>query len=305
METKDLYLIGYAAGMGAKDTGCAAGPKVLSQSRYLTDLHKQGINIYWQASVGLENFIYQSLVENSKVDCAKDKLISVHQCDLRLAQEVRKVAGQQKFFVVIGGDHSCAIGTWTGAYHALKPKQNLGLIWIDAHMDAHTFQTTPTGNIHGMSIASLLGFGSPMLSHLLSDRAILRPEHLCLIGIRSYEEAEAALLRHKKVKIFFMDEVRRRGMDTIIREAIDIVSHGTERYGVSIDIDSLDPTEAPATGYYLPHGLSAQELFTAVDVVSRDPKLIGAEIVEFDPGKDQNNKTEALIAHVLYLLAQK
>jgi len=206
-----LYLIGYGSGIAAAREGCAEGPSALQHSPYLATLTDQGIHLQW------EGLLIPPEGNYSKLD-------KVAQLTQSLSQQVYQLALNEKFFTVLGGDHSCAIGTWSGAFAALEKKGPLGLIWIDAHMDAHTPETTPSGNIHGMPIACLLGYGDEKLTH---NQPKIDPEHLCLIGVRSFEPGEAALLERLKVRVIMMDEVKERGLNAVMREAIHIASDKT------------------------------------------------------------------------------
>jgi arginase len=207
-----------------------------------------------------------------------------------------------KFFMVIGGDHSSAIGTWSGAFQAIKQRGSLGLIWIDAHMDSHQPKTSHTGNIHGMPLACLLGYGEQEFTQLLSHHHKLDSRYLCLIGVRSFESEEAEFLKQLNVKIYYMDEVKQRGLSVIMQEAIKIVSEQTAGFGVSIDIDSMDPKEAPGTGVIEPDGLSAKELGKALHLLTNNPKLIGIELAEFDPTRDKQQLTEKVILELMRAL---
>jgi len=181
----------------------------------------------------------------------------------------------------------------------MQQEGSLGFIWIDAHMDSHTPQTTLTGNIHGMPLACLLGFGEQGLINLATPTPKFNPKHICLVGIRSFEPEEEALLKRLNVRIIYMAEVRQRGLADVMAEAIKIATTGTVGYGLSIDIDSIDPADAPGTDVVEPGGLAGEELCQAVQVFAHDKRLIGAEIAEFDPHRDKDQKTEKLIARLV------
>jgi hypothetical protein len=162
---------------------------------------------------------------------------------------------------------------------------------------SHTPETTESGNIHGMPLAALMGYGDSRLTQLLFSAPKLLPESVILIGIRSFEKAEAALLKRLNVRIFDMYEIQTRGLTAVITEAVEIVSKNTVGYGISIDIDSIDPEEAPGTGAKELNGIASQDLCTALQklLLSPDKRFIGAEIAEFDPNQDKNKKTEKII----------
>jgi arginase len=282
-----IHIIGSASGVAAGDAGCADGPETLKNSPLIkAAFHQAGINVVWDA-----------LLRPAESQAHAMEVVTQH-C-LNLATAVAKVARDQKLFVVFGGDHSGAVGTWSGAYNAVQAKGDLGLIWIDAHMDSHTPESSHTGNIHGMPVACLLGEGTSPLTRILSDNPKIKPEHLCLIGVRSYEPEEAALLKKLKVRVYMIEEVERRGLTEIIKEAHKIVTQGTVAFGLTIDIDSLDPLEAPGTGVKEPGGLSSSELCNALTSIAKDKQLIGVEIVEFDPHQDRDQLTEKIIARLI------
>jgi arginase len=202
-------------------------------------------------------------------------------------------------FVVIGGDHSCAIGTWSGVADALRPSGPLGLIWIDAHMDMHVPQTTHSGAINGMPVASLLGYGPRELTSIAETGPALRAQSLCLIGARSFEAEEVEFARRHGVRVIGMDEVHRRGIEAVWAEARTIAANGTAAFGVSLDLDVFDPTDAPAVGTPEPGGLSASAFLQVWSKLIRDPKRIGLEIVEYNPLRDHGGRTLRLMTDLI------
>lgn len=215
----------------------------------------------------------------------------------RLALRVPDIVTRGALPVVLGGDHSCAVGTWKGLARALAPRSP-GLIWIDAHMDAHTSQTTPSGMLHGMPLACLLGHGEPALSGI-ADGVRLDPKKVCLIGVRSFEHGEATLLRRLGVRVFSMPEIRKRGLDAVMREAFAVATAGAAGFGVTLDLDALDPRDAPGVGSPVAGGIRAHELLTALEPLARNAAPAAVEIVEYNPHLDQIGKTGALVPELL------
>jgi len=283
--SKSIALIGYASGIAAGDPGCGDGPMVLQHSNLAVELGYEGLMTYWEE-------ILQPIPELTKLATIADICNRLAQCTARLAQE-------KKLFTVFGGDHSSAIGTWSGLASAYRNQGSIGLVWIDAHLDSHTPETTPSGNIHGMPVAALLGYGAPELTHIMDVQPKIKPENLSLIGIRSFEIEEAELLKRLNVRIYNMDEVQQRGIEVILQEAIVRAKLGTAGYGLSIDIDSIDPNDAPGTGVPEPNGIHAQNLKKALRQLQHDEKLLGVEIAEFDPHHDHNHKTQKIIKELL------
>ncbi len=278
----------YANGNAANNPGCGKGPLTLRASPFIESLH---LPLKWQPEISTD--------DQSRGLAAIDTVCELNQ---QLAKIVFNSVQSQQKFLTLGGDHSCAIGTWSGAASALGADESLGLIWLDAHMDSHTFETTPSNNIHGMPLAALLGYGEPAITQIQMDKPKLNPEHLVLIGIRSYEPGEAELLKKLNVKIYFIEEIIERGLQPIIEEAIAIVTAHTKGFGISVDLDGFDPKQAPAVGAPAENGLSPAEFLTHLPIIAQNPDFIGAEIAEFNPSLDVNHKTEKLVADIIQQL---
>jgi len=226
-------------------------------------------------------------------------------CLHTLAERVAGLTYAQQRFLVIGGDHSCAIGTWSGAAAGLAGQGPLGLLWIDAHMDSHTPETSPSGALHGMPLACLLGHGEDAYTQLLHPGTKLRPQDICLLGVRSYEPAEARLLQQLGVRVLFMEDIHTRGLVPCMREAHRIVSRDTAGFGISIDLDAIDPHDAPGVGSPVKDGIPARDLRQALQWIAADADLIGLEIAELNPLLDSGDKTlQAAIEMSAACLAQ-
>ena len=274
---RHIMVIGAASGAGAPDHATAEGPDALRHWRVFHDTPLQ--HVEWDAILR---------VPRQERDTP---LHAVAALDTRLAAEVERVLLSGHFPLVVGGDHSCAIGTWSGVHRVLAATGPLGLIWIDAHMDSHTFATTPSGQLHGMPLAVLLGHGEKALTSIDGPGPKLKPAHVCLIGVRSFEAGEAALLKRLGVRVFAMDEVRTRGLANVFGEALKIVRNGTAGFGVSIDLDALDPGEEPGVGTPVPGGLARAELADALSQLRDDPAFVALEIVEYNPRRDRGHAT--------------
>ncbi|MBI1285074.1 MAG: arginase [Thiobacillus sp.] len=277
--SRAIVVIGAASGAGAPDPSCGEGPVALRRSRAF---HGSPLrHVEWDAILRVPRAQRDTPLHAVATLCA------------RLADEVSGALRAGHFPLVVGGDHSCAIGTWSGVHHALAGKGPLGLIWIDAHMDSHTFATTPSGQIHGMPLACLLGHGDALLTSIEGPQAKLRPEHVCLIGVRSFEVGEAELLHRLGVRVFDMGEIRRRGLAEVFDEALAIVRRGTAGFGVSVDLDALDPGEEPGVGTPVPGGLRRDALADALSHLRGDPAFVAMEIVEYNPRRDRRHATAA------------
>ena len=243
-------------------------------------LRAAGIDATWRATV------------RPSVAAARDPLAAVAHVGRELARYAGAAVARGHMPLVLGGDHSCAIGTWKGIAQAVPGP--LGLIWIDAHMDAHTPETTESGRLHGMPLACVLGYGEASLTSIAGG-ACVAPQHLCLVGIRSFEKGEAELLRRLGVRVYAMREVNERGLDVVLHEARALVATGTAGYGISIDLDAIDPVEAPGVGSPVRGGLKAAELVQALAQLAGDAALRGLEIVEYNPHLDRGAQTIALV----------
>jgi arginase len=287
---KYINLIGYATGNGAENHGCGAAPEFLKQSDSLN-----AVNINYPVQ-------WQTILHPEDNDIEKSHIPTITWLSQQLAKNVKQSILAEQFFITIGGDHSSGIGTWSGAADAYSTQGDIGLIWFDAHLDAHTYETTPSGNIHGMPVACLLGYGHKDLTSIMSATPKLKPENLVYIGARSYEDGEHELLKKLNIKIYYMEQVKQFGIKTIFQEAISIVKKNTIAYGLSLDLDGIDPQDAPGVGCPADDGISAQSLLEALDLFAHDNKLIGAEVVEFNPALDREQKTEKLTVDILQKL---
>ncbi|MFZ0218730.1 MAG: arginase [Candidatus Aquirickettsiella sp.] len=287
--TTSLSLIAYASGIAANNVACAEGPLQLQHHALEQQLSEQHLRSHWQAVLVSDN-------ANKK-----DKLSRVVELNTELAAITFDLIQQNKRFAVLGGDHSCAIGTWSGVAAALAQQQNaeLGLIWIDAHMDSHTFETTVTGNIHGMPLAALLGYGDTSLTHISIPRSKIDPKRLVLIGTRSFEAAEERLLQRLGVRIYNMEALEKRGLDTVLAEAIAYVKENSLGFGVSLDLDAIDPFDAPGVSVPEVGGISGENLCHVLKQLCHESSLLGVEVVEYNPYHDKNRKTERLIKEIL------
>lgn len=286
--TTSLSLIGYASGVAANDPGCAEGPLQLQNHALEQQLTEQHLLSHWQAM----------LVPRS--GSKNDRLQRVVELNTELAGITFDLVQQNKPFALLGGDHSCAIGTWSGVATALARQDGeLGLIWIDAHMDSHTFETTATGNIHGMPLAALLGYGDVSLTHILMPRFKIDPQRLVLIGIRSFEAEEEKLLQRLGVRIYNMEAIVKHGLDAVFSEAIAYVKENSLKFGVSLDLDAIDPFDAPGVGVPEADGISGENLCQVLVQLRQEASLIGVEVVEYNPYHDKADKTQKLIKEIL------
>lgn len=284
---KPIEFLGIVSGLGAPDARCADGSEAIRATDLLDALRKKGREARWLDSLSPLPAI--------------SPLPGIAEICSRLAAQICEIVSAGRLPVVLGGDHSCAIGTWSGVASAARARGGAlpGLVWIDAHMDSHTPETSPSGRIHGMPLAALLGWGAPELVGMAGFSPKLLPENLALVGVRSYERAEADLLERAGVRVFFMEEVRRRGMRAVMDDALSIASSSASGYGISIDLDAFSPRESPGVGSPAPDGLHHLELDQLLKGVAEDPRLLAIELAEFNPHRDVHGRTLALVQQLL------
>lgn len=213
----------------------------------------------------------------------------------KLAVEVQQILAAGEFPVILGGDHSIAIGSIAGVASACRARnESLGLIWFDAHADMNTPETSPSGNIHGMPLAALLGYGAPELTNVAGFSPKLEPQFIAHVGARDVDPGERELIKKLGVRCFTMREIDERGMSAVTHEAIDIVSRATGGYAVTFDIDVLDPGDAPGSGTLVRGGLTYRESHLAMELIAEAGGMRSLEVVEINTALDVNNKTAEL-----------
>lgn len=290
----DFAIIGGATGWGAQVRETEKGPEVLQHSDILKELPQ---NVFWKEIIHPQHTAQEIQISPSKLT-----LPYIEDVDSQLSNSTEEALKTGHFPVVIGGDHSIACGTWAAVTHHYDAQGEFGLLWIDAHMDAHTPETTPSYAYHGMPVAVLLGQGEKTLIDIAFPGSSLNPKHVVLIGVRSFEEGEAEFLKKSGVRIYFMDEIHTRGFETVLKEALSIVKNGTKGFGVSFDLDAFDPTIAPGVGTPEPNGLTKDEVLSSLSLIQDDPAFKALEIVEYNPERDKNQKTLLLIKDLLMSL---
>jgi arginase len=261
--------IGLASGLGGRHPGAGEGPPLIQKT----------LPFYVE---------WKEMIFPDKEIGHKDEHISL--LNTELAEKTYTATKNYPFTVVIGGDHSCGIGTWSGIATA---QGEIGLLWLDAHMDCHRQETSETGNIHGMPLASLLGYGSSKFTEILHKSSKIKPENLFLIGVRSYEPPEKELLESLNVRIYYIEEVKARGLQTIFEEILIYLTAKKIKYGISLDIDFFDPSCMSATGTPEENGLLLDDFLRSYSIFDRYPP-IAFEFVEFNPPCDQGESLKGI-----------
>ncbi len=283
---KPVGLVGAASAIGAQDKGCRLGPDSLSAADLAGTLRTRGVPALWHA-----------IVRRPGSEPTANTVAHLRDFCEDLASAVQTVLGRGLLAGVVGGDHCSAIATWSAVRRSRSGP--LGLVWIDAHMDSHTPETSRSGALHGMPLAVLLGLGAPELIGIDPAGPKLLPQHACALGVRSFEPAESALLERLGVRVISMQEIRRRGLAVCLEEAIAIARSGTAVTGLSLDLDALDPVDAPGVGTPVEGGIRARELLPALGMLGEYLDPVAIEITELNPLRDQDGKTANLVAEIL------
>ena len=211
------------------------------------------------------------------------------------AELVLKTLESGKVPLVLGGDHSVAAGTVAGVSEFYRRQsQKIGLIWIDAHTDINTPETSPSGNVHGMPLAAIMGLGPPELANILNFSPKVSPENCVLVGVRDIDAVEKENVRRAGIDVFTMRDIDERGMRTVMEEALRIAGRGTAGYHVSLDMDWVDPEDAPGVGTPVRGGATYREAHLAMEIIADHGRMVSFEIVEVNPVIDEHNRTADL-----------
>lgn len=287
---KAVTILGVPLGYGASMAGVDIGPAALRVARLNQRIARLGYSVRDLGDLRLER--PQTLPEDTeKLKFAREISIACEQ----LADEVEAILGAGEFPIILGGDHSIAMGSFAGAAaYYRRREQSLGLIWFDAHADMNTAETTPSGNIHGMPLAALLGFGAPELTRVGGFSPKIDPSMCAHVGARDIDPGERELIKKLGIRFFTMREIDERGMSACMDEAIAIASKGTAGYAVTFDVDALDPGDAPGSGTLVRGGLTYREAHLGMEKIAENGGMRLLEIVEINTALDVNNKTAEL-----------
>lgn len=295
-----IDIIGVPVDFGANERGVDMGPGAIRYSGLGKALNEMGLSYRDLGNIPVP--ILQSTYEDTSI---KMKYINeINLVNESLSKAVYKSLIEGNVPLVLGGDHSIAIGTVLGSQRALK---NIGVIWMDAHGDFNNETTTLSGNVHGMSLAAAAGLGSQAITSFKTDDTnFVNPEKIVIIGARSIDREEAALIRKSGVHIFTMEDIDLYGIREIMKKAIEIAEENTEGFHLSFDIDVISPTEAPGVGTPVKGGLTYREAHTAVEMLAGRDKLKSLEFVELNPIRDNANMTgELAVSLICSVLGKK
>ncbi|MCA1644593.1 MAG: arginase [Chloroflexi bacterium] len=289
--SREIGIIGVPMDLGAGRRGVDMGPFAIRYAGLEHDLQAMGLRVTDYQNIAVPG------PESADVGHARAKYADlIEDACIELRQRVADMARAGRFPLVLGGDHSVAIGTVAGLLDAWG---DVGVLWIDAHGDINTPETTPSGNVHGMPVAALLGLGEAGLGARLGwDKRRIRPERLVLFGTRTLDPGERRIIQELGIRMFTMSQIDQMGVTAAVRAAIDVLK-GPGGIHVSLDMDAVDPLEAPGVGTPWPGGLTFREAHLAMELLADTGQVSSMEVVEVNPIHDHENRTAKLAADLI------
>jgi len=292
---RKLRIIGVPLDLGQDRRGVDMGPSAVRVAGIRPRLEKLGYEVKDAGNMDA------ALAEQKAVGDPHAKYLKeiARSCQ-KQAEWVKKTLEEGASPLVLGGDHSIAIGTVSGvsAYYR-EQKKSVGLIWLDAHGDFNTPETTPSGNIHGMPLACLLGSGPKELTDIFGFSPKLAAVNTVLVGVHDLDDEEKRRLREAGVKVFTMRDIDERGMRSVVEEAIAVACNGTEGFCTSLDMDFIDATHAPGVGTPVRGGATYREAHLALEIISDSGSMLSLEVVEVNPVLDEHNRTAELAVELI------
>jgi arginase len=291
---RNVEIIGIPVDLGAGRRGVDMGPSAIRIADLESRLESLGHKVVDFGDIDVV------IPETQKVGQGKLKYKApiMAACD-ELRKQVERSLGEGRLPLVLGGDHSIAIGSVAGtSNHFARAGENVGLIWFDAHGDANTPETTPSGNIHGMSLAVSIGLGDTDLVNLGGRGAKVLPSNTVLIGCRDLDSGERQMLKKSGVTVYTMRDVDERGMKSVVDEAISLAGDNTAGIHLSFDLDVVDPEDAPGTGTPVWGGITYREAHLAMEMLCDRAQIVAIDLVEVNPVIDSQNMTGILAAEL-------
>lgn len=287
MTPRKIRITNVHLDLGAGRRGTDMGSSAMHVAGVVPALEKLGHRIVSVRSVG------QVSMETAEIGDPRARYLGIiGEVCRNLADEVQDTLGRGEFPLLLGGDHSQAIGSIAGAVRHFRDQgKELGVFWCDAHTDMNTPETTLSGNIHGMPLAALLGMGPPELIGICGQPPALRPEHVVIFGVRDVDNREAELVRKSGVRVFTMSEIDARGAGNCLDEAMTILERADAGIHLSYDLDGSDPAVAPGVGTPVPGGLNFRESHLVCELIAKSGRLTSMEVVELNPILDIENRT--------------
>jgi arginase len=295
MRYSQIAIIGAPMDLGAGRRGVDMGPSALRIAGLNEKLTGMGYEVQDLGNVAVEQ------PESAPAGPPNARYLhQIAQTCARLADMVYHSVEQGKMPLVLGGDHSIAVGTVAGvSRYQRKHGRKLGLIWVDAHADMNTPKSSPSGNVHGMPLACIIGYGPPELSGLAGHVPMVEAANVAVVGLRSVDPTEKSNVRNAGVHAFTMRDIDERGLRAVMQDAVACASEGTAGIHLSFDMDVVDPTEAPGVGTPVNGGITYREAHLAMELICDSGRLISAEVVEVNPVLDVANRTAVLGAELV------
>ena len=285
MTQKVVHIINVPLDLGASRRGTDGGPSAFRIAGLKRAIQSLGYEVADEIDISVPT-LESRTPEDAKARF-KSEILGV--C-LELAERTRETLADGAMPLIIGGDHSIAMGSVSGMSAYFRGRQEkLGLLWFDAHGDMNLPESSPSGNIHGMPLAHLLGYGDKDLSSILGSHPAVAPENVALIGIRDIDRVERKFIHDSGVAAFTMHDIDRLGMSEVARQALEVVNDGTAGFHVSFDLDGCDPTVIPGTGTKVPGGVDFREAHFLLEECASDGRMLSLEMVELNPFLDQAN----------------
>ena len=286
----EISLTNVHLDLGAGKRGTDMGPSAIQLAGLVPKIESLGHQVESIQSLGVQHF--DAL---DPVDAGARFINEISETCRQIAARTEAAVDSGRVPLVIGGDHSQAIGTIAGMARALRKRdEKLGVLWVDAHTDMNTPGSSPSGNIHGMPLAALLGRGRDQLVSIAGETPALEPENVVIMGARDVDATEVPLVKELGVRVYTMHEIDSRGASVCIKEAIEHIQKNTAGIHLSFDLDGVDPAHAPGVGTPVPGGLSLRESHLLCESVASTGKLLGMEMVELNPILDNQNVTGEL-----------
>lgn len=285
-----IRILGVPMDLGQSRRGVDMGPSAVRVAGLQARLKQLG---YQVEDIG--NISVKQPEEQHYGDKRAKYLNEIAETCQGLAEAVEKTLGEETMPVILGGDHSIAAGSVAGVSSFFrKQSKRIGLIWLDAHGDVNIPETSPSGNVHGMPLASVMGYGASELTGLSGFKPKVEPQNIAMVGIRNLDAKERQLVKKSGVHVFTMRDIDERGMRDVMSEALRFASDDTNGVAVSLDMDFLDPSEAPGVGTPVRGGVTYREAHLALEMIADSRALVSFELVEINPVVDLHNKTAIL-----------
>jgi arginase len=286
-----IRVIGAPMDLGADRRGVDIGPSAIRYANLHEHLQRLGHTVSDQGNITIPQ------PESQPVGNPRLKYLEpIVQAAEELSHLVSAALQAGEFPLVLGGDHSIALGSISGV---AQVHPNVGVIWVDAHGDFNTEKTTPSGNIHGMVLAALVGLGDSRLTHVNGWGPKLNKDTIVIVGVRDLDRGEQALLREHEIHVFTMSDIDQIGISEAMRRAVAIASQHDTPIHLSLDMDALDPVEAPGVGTPVRGGLSYREAHLAMEMVAASHRLISMDVVEVNAILDRENATARLAVELI------